>query len=139
MKLFPFILVLTLLAGSAIGQTADTLKPQTDRDTAAFIYKRKPGYSEFPGGNAAMEKYMMENIIRNIRQENLGDTIPEKMIAKFMVSSAGKIHKVQLVKSSGSGYIDQLFLNALHKMPDWVGGCVEFEFTLPFFIQIRTE
>ncbi len=87
----------------------------------------------FPGGDAALFKYIAENIkYPAIAKEN---GTQGKVVLSFLISKTGQISNVQVLRGVGGG-CDQEAIRVVNNMPDWSPGKhngvpVNVRYTLP--------
>jgi len=95
---------------------------------------------EFPGGNAAMMKFLSENIkYPVIAQEN---GIQGRVICNFVVEKDGSITDVQVVRGVDPS-LDREAVRVIQQMPRWTPGkqrgqAVRVRFTLPVVFRLQT-
>ncbi len=73
--------------------------------------------AEFTGGQAQMKRYIKENAINKITADEKKDVVDGKYL--FTVNENGIVIDVKIVKSAGKASTDNLFLDAISKMPKW--------------------
>jgi TonB family protein len=100
----------------------------------APIYIAVEQMPEFPGGMAAMMKYLKENIVypEDAKQANTSGN----MVASFVVNAQGKVTDVQVLKKLHPS-LDQAFAKSLESLPAWKPGmqngkAVAVKYTVPF-------
>jgi len=87
----------------------------------------------FPGGDAAMMKYIADNIkYPQICKEN---NISGKVFINFIVNEQGKVDKVKIVRGVDP-YLDKEAIRVIESLPDWTPGrqrgkAVRVQFTIP--------
>ena len=75
---------------------------------------------EFPGGQAALFKYLSENVkYPVIAQEN---GIQGRVICQFVVNTDGSIVNVEVVRSGGDASLDKEAVRVIKSMPKWKPG-----------------
>ncbi|MFT6815543.1 MAG: protein TonB [Sphingobacteriales bacterium] len=88
---------------------------------------------EFPGGEAAMRKYIGKNIkYPNLAREN---KVEGTVYIQFVINQNGEISDVKILRGIGAG-CDEEALRVIKKMPAWAPGKqrgkpVRVQFTLP--------
>ncbi|WP_181304416.1 M56 family metallopeptidase [Rufibacter sp. XAAS-G3-1] len=89
---------------------------------------------EFPGGTAAMMKYLKENTVypEDAKQAKVAGT----MVASFVINSEGKVTDVQVLKKLHPS-LDHAFAKSLESMPAWKPGtqngkAVAVKYTIPY-------
>lgn len=94
---------------------------------------------EFPGGNAAMMKFLSDNIrYPVIAQEN---GIQGRVICNFVVERDGSITDVQVVRGQDPS-LDREAIRVIGQMPKWKpgkqrGSAVRVRFTLPVVFRLQ--
>lgn len=94
---------------------------------------------EFPGGNAAMMKFLSDNIrYPVIAQEN---GIQGRIICNFVVERDGSITDVQVVRGQDPS-LDREAIRVIQQMPKWKpgkqrGSAVRVRFTLPVVFRLQ--
>ncbi|RNC65894.1 energy transducer TonB [Proteiniphilum sp. X52] len=94
---------------------------------------------EFPGGNAAMMKFLSDNIrYPVIAQEN---GISGRVICNFVVERDGSITDVQVVRGVDPS-LDREAIRVIQQMPKWKpgkqrGSAVRVRFTLPVVFRLQ--
>lgn len=94
---------------------------------------------EFPGGNAAMMKFLSDNIrYPVIAQEN---GIQGRVICNFVVERDGSITDVQVVRGQDPS-LDREAIRVIQQMPKWKpgkqrGSSVRVRFTLPVVFRLQ--
>ncbi len=94
---------------------------------------------EFPGGYAAMQKYLSENLVYpNIALRN---SLQGTVILSFVVNTQGEISGIQVLKPLGGG-TEAEAIRVLKSMPRWNPGKnngipVNVRFTVPFKFTLR--
>lgn len=95
---------------------------------------------EFPGGNAAMMKFLSDNIrYPVIAQEN---GIQGRVICNFVVERDGSITDVQVVRGVDPS-LDREAIRVIQQMPRWKpgkqrGSAVRVRFTLPVVFRLQS-
>lgn len=73
--------------------------------------------AEYPGGYEQMMRYLKENAISKISEENSKQLHPA--VVRFTINEQGNIANVQLSASSKDSQIDAFLLEAINTMPSW--------------------
>ena len=94
---------------------------------------------EYPGGMAAMKKFLANNIVYPSRAKQMG--LEGQVLVSFVVNQNGDISGIQVLKSPGMG-IEEEAIRVLKSMPKWSPGMnngvpVSVRFTLPITFAIR--
>jgi protein TonB len=89
--------------------------------------------AEFPGGEAAMNKFLGENLKYPKMAQDAG--IQGIVYVTFVVEPSGKITGVKILRGLGGG-CDKAAMDAIKKMPNWNAGkqrgkAVRVQFNLP--------
>ncbi|SFU42631.1 outer membrane transport energization protein TonB [Porphyromonadaceae bacterium KHP3R9] len=113
-------------------------KPKVEEVTEEIfvVVEEQP---EFPGGNAAMMKFLSDNIkYPVIAQEN---GIQGRVITNFVVEKDGSITDVQVVRGVDPS-LDKEAVRVIQSMPKWKpgkqrGSAVRVRFTLPVVFRLQ--
>ncbi len=113
-------------------------KPKVEEVTEEIfvVVEEQP---EFPGGNAAMMKFLSDNIkYPVIAQEN---GIQGRVITNFVVERDGSITDVQVVRGVDPS-LDKEAIRVIQSMPKWKAGrqrgsAVRVRFTLPVVFRLQ--
>lgn len=113
-------------------------KPKVEEETEEIfvVVEEQP---EFPGGNAAMMKFLSDNIkYPVIAQEN---GIQGRVITNFVVEKDGSITDVQVVRGVDPS-LDKEAVRVIQSMPKWKpgkqrGSAVRVRFTLPVVFRLQ--
>lgn len=95
---------------------------------------------EFPGGQAALFKYLSENVkYPVIAQEN---GIQGRVICQFVVNKDGSIVDVEVVRSGGDASLDKEAIRVIKSMPKWSPGqqrgkAVRVKYTVPVNFKLQ--
>ena len=95
---------------------------------------------EFPGGQAALFKYLSENVkYPVIAQEN---GIQGRVICQFVVNTDGSIVNVEVVRSGGDASLDKEAVRVIKSMPKWHPGQqrgkpVRVKYTVPVNFKLQ--
>ena len=95
---------------------------------------------EFPGGMAALMRYLKENInYPRISRENGSQG---KAFINFVVNTDGSIQDIEVLRSSSDPYLDKEALRVVGGMPKWnpgkqAGKAVRVRFTLPVTFRLK--
>ena len=95
---------------------------------------------EFPGGQAALFKYLSENVkYPVIAQEN---GIQGRVICQFVVNTDGSIVNVEVVRSGGDSSLDKEAVRVIKSMPKWHPGQqrgkpVRVKYTVPVNFKLQ--
>ncbi len=124
----------------------DIVAPPTEvagpAETAApEIFTIVEEQAEFPGGTAAMMKYMRDNTVYPAMAREAG--ISGKAFLKFVVNENGDISNVEILKGvPGCPECDREAIRVVKSMPKWkaakmTGRSVKCYFNLPFSFKIQ--
>jgi len=113
------------------------IQEEEEEDNVVFvIVENKP---EFPGGDAALMKYIADNIkYPVIAQEN---GIQGRVICQFVVNKDGSIVDINVVRSVDPS-LDKEAIRVIKSMPKWKPGkqrgkAVRVKFTLPIVFRLQ--
>ena len=93
---------------------------------------------EFPGGQAAMSKFIIDNVKYPLEAKKSG--IQGKVFVKFTVTKTGKLDKISISQKVNE-LLDAEALRVISNMPDWIPGSskdspVDVEMTLPISFKL---
>lgn len=114
-------------------------KPKVVEEVTEEIFVVVEEQPEFPGGNAAMMKFLSDNIkYPVIAQEN---GIQGRVITNFVVERDGSITDVQVVRGVDPS-LDKEAVRVIQSMPKWKpgkqrGSAVRVRFTLPVVFRLQ--
>ncbi|HXC06819.1 MAG TPA: energy transducer TonB [Bacteroidia bacterium] len=146
-----FVFLLSFLSLSAYGLAQDTTirivkvrLPPKQRliDTNAVVLPplwEPDTPAQFPGGDLELAKYLRYHVVYPEKAKE--DSVQGTVILKLTIGAGGKVGKISLVKSIGSG-CDEAAMNAARSMPAWIGAHhkgkhVESEVYLPVVFSIQ--
>lgn len=94
---------------------------------------------EFPGGEEALYKYLMENI--KYPQLNEENAIQLKVYVTFVVEKDGSISDVRVLRGSGSA-LDEEAIRVIKSMPKWLPGKqrgipIRVQYNIPISISLQ--
>lgn len=111
---------------------------EEEEETEIFVVVEK--MPEFPGGQAALFKYLSENVkYPVIAQEN---GIQGRVICQFVVNKDGSIVDVEVVRSGGDASLDKEAVRVIKSMPKWHPGQqrgkpVRVKYTVPVNFKLQ--
>ena len=109
------------------------------REAEPTIYRSVQEMPEFPGGNAAFQRFLLKHL--RVPDEGLEPGSRVTVEVQFIVSENGNIAGMQIVRSGGELYNKEV-LRVLNKMPVWKPGRqngmqVPVYFQLPVTFQVQ--
>jgi protein TonB len=107
-----------------------TAEPAEDPNKVYMVVEQQP---EFPGGLAAMMKFLQSNIKYPSQARRMGTE--GSVFVEFVVDQAGNINNPRVIKGIGAG-CDEEAVRVIQKMPPWKPGkqngkAVKVRFVLP--------
>jgi protein TonB len=107
-----------------------TAEPEEDPNKVYMVVEQQP---EFPGGLAAMSKFISQNIKYPSQARRMGTE--GSVFVEFVVDQHGNITNPRVIKGIGSG-CDEEAVRVVQKMPPWKPGkqngkAVKVRFVLP--------
>lgn len=95
---------------------------------------------QFPGGQAALMKYLEENLRVNVTD----DRVNGKVVVSFTVMDNGSIKNVRVMRGVGSPELEKEAVRVVRAMPKWIPGKhggknVPVKYTLPVLFNIRSK
>jgi TonB family protein len=90
-----------------------------NEDGSTTVGKCEPEIdADFPGGNEAWQKYIVNGVARRIEAMSKDNAIG-KAVVLFIVDKDGKITEVRIDKSSGTA-LDKYAIDIIKKAPKWI-------------------
>ena len=115
-------------------------KPVSPPGPKEVIYEIVEEQAEFPGGKAALLKYLVENLKYPESAKELG--AQGKCYVKFVVSDKGQIYNVKLLRGiADCPECDKEVMRVVKAMPNWKPGKISGRdvtsyYTLPIGIRL---
>lgn len=88
-----------------------------DSVTAQKIYTSPEFEAEFPGGISALEKFIKNNVVY---PNNKAESFYTKYFIQVSINSEGKIKYIKIIRGSGIDKYDQIIINLISIMPNWL-------------------
>ena len=106
------------------------------------ILDRSEIMPEFPGGNAAMRRFLQKNMRFDFEEMEAGSRVEIK--CRFVVDRDGKVKGIEITKTGGRNEFDKEVTRVIAKMPDWKPGSqngrnVAVYFTLPVIVEVPEQ
>ena len=120
-----------------IAPPVEVKEEEEPEDVIFYVVESMP---EFPGGTAAMYKYIGENLkYPVIAQEN---GIQGKVVCQFTINKDGSLVDIEVVRSAGDASLDKEAMRVIKSMPKWKPGKqrnqpVRVKFTLPVTFKLQ--
>jgi periplasmic protein TonB len=124
-------LIATNTNDQVVEEVVEETNQVVEEEAPAFIVVEEMPI--FPGGDAAMMKYIADNIkYPQICKEN---NISGKVFVNFIINEQGKVDKVKVVRGVDP-YLDKEAIRVIESLPDWTPGrqrgkAVRVQFTIP--------
>lgn len=121
-----------------IAPPVEEVKEEEEEEQVIFVVVET--MPEFPGGQAALFKYLSENVkYPVIAQEN---GIQGRVICQFVVNKDGSIVDVEVVRSGGDASLDKEAVRVIKSMPKWNPGkqrgkAVRVKYTVPVNFKLQ--
>lgn len=117
-----------------VEQTAEAPVLQQQSVSTEIGGKAPDKYASFPGGEAAMFKFLMDNLKYPKSAEN--EKREGKAVVSFEVNTDGSLSDFKISKSTGSADLDEEAVRVARSMPNWEpavqdGKKVKMVFSLP--------
>ena len=119
---------------------APPVEAPVEEEEEEVIFVVVESMPEFPGGQQALFKYLVENVkYPVIAQEN---GIQGRVICQFVVNKDGSIVDVVAVRSSGEASLDKEAIRVIKSMPKWKPGKqrgkpVRVKYTVPVNFRLQ--
>lgn len=113
------------------------IRDDDEKDAKPFVNIEQ--WAQFPGGEAAMMKFVTENLrYPAITKE---EAINDRSVVRFVVQKDGKITDIQVIRKMTPA-IDEEVIRMVKSMPDWEPGkqngiAVPLHYTLPITVRFR--
>ena len=112
------------------------------KDTAEVVYQVVEVQPAFPGGSAAMAKFLGENIKYPEAAKAAGKE--GRVIVELVVKADGSLANIAVVRSSGDKSLDDEAVRVVGNMPKWKPGmqggkAVNVKFLLPIIYKLPKE
>ena len=113
------------------------VEEKAEEDVVFHVSEENP---EFPGGTAALMKYLVDNIKYPRISREKGSQ--GRVFLRFIVDKDGSVTNVEVLKSSGDVYLDREAVRVAKSMPKWkpgrqAGKAVKVWFTLPVVFRLQ--
>jgi len=95
-----------------------------DEKGVSLPYEKYFVEAAYPGGNQAMMKFIMENVV--YPEDAIINEIEGKVYIQFIVDSLGNVKKPKVVRSI-SPILSEAALDVIDKMPNWTPGRIDGE------------
>ena len=121
-----------------IAPPVEEVKEEEEEEQVIFVVVET--MPEFPGGQAALFKYLSENVkYPVIAQEN---GIQGRVTCQFVVNKDGSIVDVEVVRSGGDASLDKEAVRVIKSMPKWNPGkqrgkAVRVKYTVPVNFKLQ--
>lgn len=97
---------------------------------------------EFPGGNAALQRFLLKNLRFDFDEQEPGTRI--EIRCRFVVDNNGNVSDAEIIKSAGKAAYDKEVTRVVGKMPQWKPGIkrnknVATYFTLPVVVEVPEQ
>ena len=99
------------------------------------VYVVVPVMPEFPGGHAALVRYLSENV--HYPDDAASEGVEGRTICHFIVDKEGLIRDVEVTRTAGHPSLDKEAVRVIKAMPRWKpgtqknGNTVNVRYTLP--------
>jgi len=106
------------------------------------ILERSEIMPEFPGGDAAMRRFLQKNMRFDFEEMEAGSRV--EIRCRFVVDKDGKVKGIEITKTGGRNEFDKEVTRVVAKMPDWKPGFqngrnVAVYFTLPVIVEVPEQ
>ena len=132
MKKAILLLCVLFLALGVQAQSVENVNSSVAGEEKATVYDQVEVVPEYPGGMAAMMKYMRENI--KYPSAALAEKAQGKAFVRFIVEKSGAVSNAEIIRSSGNIDLDKEALRVINNMPNWRPGMQLGEPVRVFFV-----
>ena len=128
---------------SQVTPVTETLAGGADAvEEAPVIFEKVELMPEFPGGKAAMYRYISKKT--RMVDNDLEPGTTKRVLCRFVVDAEGKVTQWTILQGAGSAALDAEVLRVIAGMPNWTPGMqngkpVAVYFNLPFVFQAAEE
>ncbi len=116
--------------------------PVAPAEEAPAIYEKSEIQPMFPGGDAALIRFLHKNLRFDFDEMEPGARM--EIRCRFVVDKEGNVQGIDIVKSAGKNGFDEEVVRVVGKMPQWQPGIqngkkVNVYFTLPVIVQVPAD
>ena len=116
--------------------------PVAPAEEAPAIYEKSEIQPAFPGGDAALIRFLHKNLRFDFDEMEPGTRM--EIRCRFVVDKEGKVNGIDIVRSAGRKGFDEEVIRVVGKMPQWQPGIqngkkVNVYFTLPVIVQVPQD
>ena len=139
MKKIIFLFAVVFVSLGVQAQSVENVNSSVAGEEKATVYDQVEVVPEYPGGMAAMMKYMRENI--KYPSAALAEKAQGKAFVRFIVEKSGAVSNAEIIRSSGNIDLDKEALRVINNMPNWrpgmqLGEPVRVFFVLPVIFRL---
>ena len=114
------IILLFAVLFASLGVEAQSVEECDTIVVEETVYGNVEVQPEFPGGMAAMMKYMKTNI--SYPPKALEEKAQGKAFVRFIVEKSGAVSNAEILRSTGNIDLDKEALRVINNMPNWRPG-----------------
>jgi len=116
-----FIFSILILIGTVLNaQTKAPVKKQAKSSVTTSTVQIPDRQASYKGGNAALEKYIIDNLKYPAKLDQDTSIVSRKLFLKFKIEPSGKVSFVEVVKPiKGCRECTDEALRVMNMMPDW--------------------
>ena len=134
------VIALALLAFANPGTTTKSIAPQAN-DSQSKIYSSVEQMPQFPGGEAALMKYLMTHIQYPVNAAK--NNVQGRVIVQFVVEKTGEIGEVKVARSVDEE-LDAEAVRVVKELPKFTPGRQKGEpvrvwYTLPISFKLQSD
>jgi len=119
MKKSLFLYSILLFSQFAFSNSISKISSYDFFNTADSIFTIVETMPEFPGGQEALMKYMIDNI--KYPEEAKKENIQGRVFVEFVIDKTGQVTKSQIIRGLNK-LLDQEALRVVKSMPKWKAG-----------------
>lgn len=124
------------------GMTGNRLSPMAPATEESNVYVKSEVMPEFPGGNAALYRYLQKKLQFSFEGMDAGARI--EIRCRFVVDKEGRVTGIEILKSAGILAFDQEVMKVVQGMPEWKPGFqnghpVNVYFTIPVVVEVPED
>ncbi|HNW89252.1 MAG TPA: energy transducer TonB [Bacteroidales bacterium] len=139
--LFLSALAAAMFLTFSCSNSADKLNSPGTSDTQKIVKQDTviDKMPEFPGGEAAMTKFIIDNVRYPEAAKKSGSQA--KVLVDFLVTKTGKLDSIR-VKEKTNELLDKEAIRVISSMPDWIPGmdkgvAIDVQMTLPISFKLQ--
>ena len=124
------------------GETGNGLAPTAPAEEESHVYVKSEIMPEFPGGNAALYRYLQKKLQFQFEGVDAGDRL--EIRCRFVIDKEGRVSGIEIMKSAGIPAFEKEVMKVVQGMPQWKPGFqnghpVNVYFTIPVVVEVPED